>query len=594
MIEKMRRYSFVIYHLDYEQFLTDLQKLSLVHIIRSSEHKSPLQLQNLELIAEYTECSKYLTKLNSEASKQANPLPNKALLNKIMQAREEKEKLQRHLDTIRKQIRDLEPWGHFDYALLRKLREFGINLDFHTCLKNHFKKEWEELYSIKIINERNGVLYFVVLTNNGSPALEADTFSFHHHTLQEYEIDFASTEAIIADIDTYLHDISPTALDAFTEEIKLLSQTYDYEDATHQGINEADDHLKILSGWIPVSMEAPLKAYLQKENIIHFIEAGKVEDNPPIKLRNNWYVRLFEPITKMYMLPNYNEFDLTPFFAPFFMLFFGFCNADIAYGIVIILLTFFMRRKAKNEALKSMLTLVMIFGAASIVMGWVMGSALGYDLKEVASIGDKIIIRNNEQIFNFALLLGVIQILFGIGISVVKQMRQSGFIHGVAPIGTFMLISALSVLGAAQLGADISKIQPYLKYPMYAGLALILLFNSPGRNPIFNVLNGLWLLYGIITGFFGDILSYIRLFALGVSSAILGFVVNSIGTLMLDIPILGPVVFVVFMILGHSLNIALGGLSGFVHPLRLTFVEFYKNAAFAGPGMTYKPFSKND
>lgn len=590
----MRKYSFVLYHLDYAQFLTDLQKLGLVHIIRNSDQKSPLQLQNLELIADYTECSKFLTKLNSEAVKHANPLPTKALFNKIMQAREERDSLARHLDSVRKQIRDLEPWGHFDYALLRKLREYGINLDFHTCLKNHFKKEWEELYPIKVINERNGILYFVVLTNNGSPALEADTFSFHHHTLNEFETDYASTEAKIADIDTYLKDISPTAIEAFTEEIKQLSQSYDYEDATHQGISEAEDHLKILSGWIPVSMEAPLKAYLQKENIIHFSEAGKVEDNPPIKLRNNWFSRLFEPITKMYMLPNYNEFDLTPFFAPFFMLFFGFCNADIAYGIVIILLTYFLRRKAKNEALKSMLTLVMIFGVASIIMGWIMGSALGYDLKEVSSIGDKIIIRNNEQIFNFALLLGVIQILFGIGISVVKQMRQSGFIHGVAPIGSFLLISALSVLGAAQLGADITKIQPYLKYPMYSGLALILLFNSPGRNPIFNILNGLWLLYGIITGFFGDILSYIRLFALGVSSTILGFVVNSIGILMLDIPILGPVIFVLFMIFGHSLNIALGGLSGFVHPLRLTFVEFYKNAAFAGPGITYKPFSKNE
>lgn len=590
----MRKYSFVLYHLDYDKFLMDLQQLGLVHIIRNCTTQSESQLHSLEIIKEYSESCKFLSKLNSTAKKQSSPLPPKALLNKIEHAREEKDSLLRHAEAVRKQIRDLEPWGHFDYALLRKLREYGINLDFHTCLKNHFKAEWFEQYPVHIINERNGILYFVVITNDGSPALEADTFSFHHHTLQEFDTDLQGTLAKIADIEEYLTEIAPTALDMFATEMSHLSHAYDYEDATLQGISEAEDHLMILGGWIPVSMEAGLKEYLAKQNIIHFSELGRIEDNPPVKLKNNWFVRLFEPISKMYMLPNYNEFDLTPFFAPFFMLFFGFCNADMAYGVVLILFAWFMKRRAKNDAMKSMMTLVMFFGGAAIVMGWVMGSALGYDLKEVSSIGDNIIIRNNDQIFNFALLLGVIQILFGIGITTVKQMRQSGFRHGIASLGTFLLIGGLSVLGAAQLGTDISSVQPYLKYPLLGGLALILLFNSPGRNPIFNILNGLWLLYGIVTGFFGDILSYIRLFALGVSSAILGFVINSIGAQMAGTPIIGPVIFFVFMLFGHSLNMALGGLSGFVHPLRLTFVEFYKNATFAGPGLAYKPFSNKE
>jgi V/A-type H+-transporting ATPase subunit I len=226
-------------------------------------------------------------------------------------------------------------------------------------------------------------------------------------------------------------------------------------------------------------------------------------------------------------------------------------------------------------------------------MGFVVGSLLGYDLKELPVVGEKILIRNNDQIFNFALLLGVIQILFGIGIAIVKKIHQSGFMHGLSEFGTFLFIATLSVFGASQLGTDISAVQPYLKYPLWGGLGLILLFNQPGKNPLINIASGLWLLYNIVTGFFGDILSYIRLFALGVSSAILGFVVNSIGAQMSSIPWVGPVIFFVFMLFGHGLNLALGALSGFVHPLRLTFVEFFKNAAFEGPGMAYKPFSKS-
>ena len=132
------------------------------------------------------------------------------------------------------------------------------------------------------------------------------------------------------------------------------------------------------------------------------------------------------------MLPFYDEFDLTPFFAPFFMLFFGFCNADIAYGVIFMLLALVLRAKSKYPAMKSILMLVVIFGISSIIMGWVMGSALGYDLKKTA-LDKYIIIRNNDQIFNFALLLGAIQILFGTIINGFKQARQSGFMYSWPP-----------------------------------------------------------------------------------------------------------------------------------------------------------------
>lgn len=594
MIEKMRKYSFVLYHLDYESFIQNLQQLGLLHIIRSSNGKTESQIQNMELIKDYSECSTYLQKLNSSSPIQAQPLPPKALFNKITHAREEKDKLHHQRDILKKQIRDLSPWGHFDYALVQKLKDSGLSIDFHTCLKNHFKPEWQLQNPLEIIAEKSGILYFVVISDGGSPALEADNFSFHQHTLQEFENQLKELEQRIADIDEYLKNIAPTAMEIFNGEIKQLSKSYDYEDALEQGQKEADDHLRLISGWIPVSLEAGLKEFITKNNIISFSENARLEDNPPIKLRNNWFSRLFEPISKMYMLPYYNEFDLTPFLAPFFMIFFGFCNADIAYGIVIILLALFLKMKSKNAAMKSMMTLLMFFGTASIIMGWIMGSALGYDLKQIGGLGEKIIIQNNDQIFRFALLLGVIQILFGVLISTVKGIAQNGFKYGLAPFGTFLLIAAFSTLGAQQLGTDISAVQPYLKYPLYAGLALILLFNNPPKNIIVNILGGIWALYNIVTGFFGDILSYIRLFALGVSSAILGFVVNSIGAQMSGIPYIGPVIFVIFMLFGHTLNLALGGLSGFVHPLRLTFVEFYKNAGFSGPGIAYNPFGKKE
>jgi len=107
--------------------------------------------------------------------------------------------------------------------------------------------------------------------------------------------------------------------------------------------------------------------------------------------------------------------------------------------------------------------------------------------------------------------------------------------------------------------------------------------------------SGIWDVYSIATGVMGDLLSYIRLFALGVSSAILGYVFNDLAMQMSgDIPVLSQIIFVIILIIGHGLNIFMASLGAFVHPMRLTFVEFYKNAGFAGGGKPYRPFSKKE
>jgi len=292
------------------------------------------------------------------------------------------------------------------------------------------------------------------------------------------------------------------------------------------------------------------------------------------------------------MLPHYNDLDLTPFFAPFYLMFFGFCSGDLGYGIVLFLLGFLLKKKTKEASVIPFLNLIQLLGLGTVVMGFVMGSVFAFDLKTIPWIAKAILIKDTNQIFNFALLLGVIQILWGIIINSVKQMRQSGVKGGIATLGTFIFLLSLALTGSTLMGANPGNILNYTKYASYIGLFLIFFFNSPGKNLFINFASGLWLMYNLVTGFFGDLLSYIRLFALGVSSAILGIVVNSMAKQFSSIPIIGPVVFLLFMFAGHGLNIALSSLGAFVHPLRLTFVEFYKNAGFNGPGLEFKPFGK--
>ncbi|MCD8480504.1 MAG: hypothetical protein LRZ88_09985 [Candidatus Cloacimonetes bacterium] len=179
----------------------------MVHIIRSSNEQSETLKRNRELIGDYAECIKFLQKHSENSEKSHTNLPAKALLNQINKARSEKESLTRTKDGYLKQIKDLQPWGHFDYELVQKLKAAGIFIDFHHCLKNHFKAEWEEQYPIIKVAERSGSLYFAVLYTGDHPALEADTFSFHQHTLQEFETKLKEVEDQLADIESYFANI---------------------------------------------------------------------------------------------------------------------------------------------------------------------------------------------------------------------------------------------------------------------------------------------------------------------------------------------------------------------------------------------------
>lgn len=116
--------------------------------------------------------------------------------------------------------------------------------------------------------------------------------------------------------------------------------------------------------------------------------------------------------------------------------------------------------------------------------------------------------------------------------------------------------------------------------------------NNIHQNPLINIGSGLWDTYNRATGLLGDILSYVRLFALSISGAVMGFVFNDLAiNISKGIPFFGPIVMIIIMLIGHSINIFMSGLGAFVHPMRLTFVEFYKNAGFEGGGKKYKPFA---
>jgi V/A-type H+-transporting ATPase subunit I len=164
----------------------------------------------------------------------------------------------------------------------------------------------------------------------------------------------------------------------------------------------------------------------------------------------------------------------------------------------------------------------------------------------------------------------------------------------VAPIGWILVIvAAIAAFGLPMLGIALSPMMLNVCNGLIAiGLLVALLYNSPGKNVFLNFGSGLWNAYNIASGLLGDTLSYIRLFAIGLTGAILGGVFNELAFTMTDGMniVLRSVMVLLILLIGHSINFGLCMISSLVHPLRLTFVEYYKNAEFGGGGKTFTPF----
>jgi V/A-type H+-transporting ATPase subunit I len=195
--------------------------------------------------------------------------------------------------------------------------------------------------------------------------------------------------------------------------------------------------------------------------------------------------------------------------------------------------------------------------------------------------------------FNLALILGGVQIIFGMFVKAYGIIRRYGWAYSIETWGWLILILGCI---AMYLVSENELLPPdtarYVTYGILgvAGLFIYIL-NTPGRNPLINIGAGLWNTFNMATGLLGDLLSYIRLFALGLCGGVMGYVFNELAMqLSGDIPVVSHLFMVIILLLGHSINIFMSCLGAFVHPMRLTFVEFYKNAGFEGGGKLYKPF----
>jgi V/A-type H+-transporting ATPase subunit I len=175
---------------------------------------------------------------------------------------------------------------------------------------------------------------------------------------------------------------------------------------------------------------------------------------------------------------------------------------------------------------------------------------------------------------------------------VLFRSHQGSPSTALGSFGWLLLFFTAGLFEYVLADTEMTAVLKIVRIILYTVSLVFILFFS-GTGSVFQRFGGgIWEIYSNVTGIFGDLLSYIRLFALGVASSILGLVVNQMATAFGKAPYIGPVVFFLIIVIGHAANLVISSLGSFVHPMRLTFVEFYKNAGFKGGGKSYRPFAK--
>jgi V/A-type H+-transporting ATPase subunit I len=479
-------------------------------------------------------------------------------------------------------------WGDFNRETMDMLSQHGIRFLFYKVHERDFNAVWQEEYRLEILHEETPDIYFTIVLKddeeNNIPFSQAPVPAKSERQLEEEKSEILTS---LKEIRSYVAWTGKYGIESLEQYKNQVEESYQLATAIHQSKTLLDTSVYMIQGFVPEDMESKISHFCTKANAVAIRQKVVPTDKAPVSLRNNTFAGLFENIGQLYSMPSYGEIDLTPFFAPFFMMFFGFCLGDAGYGVLIFISTFILQKRM-GVAWASSLKLVRWLSLATIVFGIFTGTFFGINLLETERVWlqpfQKWMLDSN-QMFNLALLIGLAQILFGMSLKAANQYKQSGWKYIVSPIAWIFLILALTDWFVFTKFPDISK------YVFWVSCLLILFFNDPDAGFLSRIGKGIWELYGI-TGFVGDLLSYIRLFALGISSAILGMVINDIAVRLLEIHWIGWILFLIFLVIGHGANILIASLGAFVHPLRLTFVEFFKNAGFKGGGELYQPFRK--
>jgi len=366
-----------------------------------------------------------------------------------------------------------------------------------------------------------------------------------------------------------------------------------------RGTAPATQHTVLLEGWVKESDFPRLEKIVSRFGASSLSKIEPAEDEEiPVEIENKNYVRPFEVITRLYGMPQHFEVDPTVFLAPFFALFFALCLTDAGYGLVIIALMIFFIKKMQGD--KKLMWMLGICSAVTVVAGALTGGWFGDGIQQfipaLKPLREKMMwfdpFEKPMMFFGLSLALGYIQIMAGLLIAFVHNLRRKQYIAGLCDQLTLLvMLNSIVIFIASKVGALPAEISKFFGILAIIPAAAIFLFSHRQGGWAGRLGMGAYHLFSTIF-YMGDVLSYLRLMALGMVTAGLAMAANVMAKVAFKMPWgLGVIAAILTLVIGHGGNLVLSTLSAFVHTLRLQYVEFFPKFLIGG-GRSFEPLSK--
>ena len=593
MISPMTKYSFILLNGEQEGLLERLQEIGLVDITRSVKPVDGASSDLLRSVEQRKNLIQEIGKVYFPEGLQAAPV-NGDLTYATASALDNLETLGERLKETEKEAAAAEPWGEFDPETLKKLFDAGIPVQFHVSSQKSFKPEWQEDHAIQVVKQADGKVWYVVAGPDTLPdGIRAPKRSFQavNEAIEEIQAEIDGEKAILL--------TARERQGEFEAESREKLAQLDLYLAKQAAVPAAENTIVTLVGYAPTENEESVTAAIEETGVFYLKDDAKVDDNPPIRFRNNKFVKMFEVLTDMYGRPAYDGFDPTPFISIFFLLFFALCMGDAGYGLVLILIGLLLK---KVDSFKDMAPLVVTLGVGTVVVGFFLHTFFSIDIAQWKIFEPIKGIFLPDEIGGYAggmvlaIIVGIVHLCLAMVVKAIQEVKVKGFAHSLGTLGWTLLIVGGIIVGAFALTGVLNATLTKWIIIVIGVISLlgIFPFNGHSKNKLANVGLGLWDTYNTATGLLGDVISYLRLYALGLAGSMLGMAFNDMGKMVLGdgsswylwIP------FILLVLVGHTLNIAMCALGAFVHPLRLNFLEFFKNSGYEAAGRNYNPLKK--
>ena len=590
MIVKMSKVTVIITKRHIDSALIKLRKLGLLHI----KHLNIPSCEEVSLFEkDLSDVDKVLSVFGNSGREEGALTPTAAgiIVKDILHILNKRRALLVRRGDLEKNLSWFKEWGDVSLSSLKELKEGGIFLKLYKLNKEQFKAVFRDK-PVFVLRKSKGVFYTVFVSRDEAASLDFSETAFTDEGFDNLNRELKLVEGWLKDVDSDLKKFARYRESFKKYRLYIIKQIEFYK--VRSGLSAYDD-LFCAQGFLPAEDTAKLKAASKKEGWAFLSEEPDNVSEVPTLIRNPRWVNIIKPVFKfMGTVPGYAECDISLWFLIFLTLFFAILIGDAGYGALFLLATFLFRHKFKG-APEEMFSLMYVFSTATVIWGLITGTWFGSE--QIAALPflhhfvihrvDSFVSANQDFLMFLCFFIGAVHLTVAHGILAYKNRKSLLFLSHIGWIS--VLWSLFFLAGKLVLRRPFP---PFAGYLLISGIFLILLFAFPSRNILKSVVLSLGNIPLKLISSFSDIVSYLRLFAVGYATVIVASSFNNMALSFGFNSFLSSFISAGILFLGHTLNIVLGFMAIIVHGVRLNMLEFSGHLNMEWSGVPYEPFKE--